>query len=389
MASLFEYLTANGDRHLRQFPFNSADNVLLCLLFALPFERVLGERERQPFPLAAAELLRHQAEWPRFFNHYEDARLLYLAASSARFGGMAVERCVSVTSPREEIQFAAMTCALDDGSDFVVFRGTDDSFAAWKEDLNMCFLSPLPAQLRAVAYLNGAPRDRPMRLGGHSKGGNLAVYAAAFCDGEIRQNIVEVYNNDGPGFSRELMRGAAYQAVRDRIRTYVPQSSIVGMLFEHEENYEVVRCRGAGFFQHILHNWQVGPLGLLTTDRVSGSSRYVSGTLRSWIENSTAQEREALIDALYDILLRVNVETLSQFGENWTGNILALFNSISESDPRIRRMVWEALVSLGRAAAQNLPSPARLGPILGRRHREGPEGGEPERGEPPLPGVRL
>lgn len=142
-----------------------------------------------------------------------------------------------------EKQFSAITILLEDETAFLAFRGTDSSLVGWKEDFNMSFMDAVPAQREAEAYLGmiAVCFDRELRLGGHSKGGNLAVYAAAMCPYEVQSRILAVYNHDGPGFQANMLRREGYQRVLSRVHTFLPQSSVVGMLPEH-----IRFCRSLG-----------------------------------------------------------------------------------------------------------------------------------------------
>ena len=49
----------------------------------------------------------------------------------------------------------------------------------------------------AVEYLENVAKKtkKSIRLGGHSKGGNLAIYAAAFSKDDTRKRIIDIYQN--------------------------------------------------------------------------------------------------------------------------------------------------------------------------------------------------
>lgn len=120
-------------------------------------------------------------------------------------------------------------------------------------------------------------------LGGHSKGGNLAVYAAAFCPAALQERIAAVYNNDGPGFDADVIALPGYQRICARVQTFVPQSSIVGMLLEHEEAYTIIHSTGDGFGQHNLYTWEVLRDRFVTLETVTNGSRFLDRTLKQWL----------------------------------------------------------------------------------------------------------
>ena len=175
----------------------------------------------------------------------------------------------------------------------------------------MSFRQTVPAQLLAVQYLREVVAEYPVpiRLGGHSKGGNLAVFAAARCGPLIQKRILEVYNNDGPGFTGYMMGDPGYLAMVPRIQTYIPQSSVIGMLLEHEEPYQVVKSRSVSLLQHDPYNWEVMGREFITVEEVSKDSRFVDATIKSWFADMTDQERSRLVDVLFTLLGTGGVES--------------------------------------------------------------------------------
>ena len=181
-------------------------------------------------------------------------------AASRRFSDLTLCAYVSRTDEETQTQFSALTILLSDKTAYIAFRGTDDTIVGWKEDFNLAFLPVVPAQKMAAEYLSAAAAalpSHPLRVGGHSKGGNLAVYSAVFCGEAVQNQLMRVYNNDGPGFRTSLLGLPEHRRVADKITTILPESSVVGMLLEHEERYEVVRSTQSGLWQHDGFSWQV------------------------------------------------------------------------------------------------------------------------------------
>ena len=301
MANIFDYLKWRGDLTFTQDPPNAVDALIFSGLSYIRFED----------PMENPVLLRDAAE--TFFSQegceercllQKDLELLRLAAQSRRFGDARLCMYRDMLIPEQETQFAAMTFLLDDGSMFLAFRGTDNSLVGWKEDFNMTFQQTIPAQRLAMQYAREVALEhlRPMRLGGHSKGGNLAVFAAARSSPMIQQRILEVFNHDGPGFTQYLMGDPGYVAIVPRIRTYIPQSSVIGMLLEHEEPFTVIRSKSLGLLQHDLYTWDVLGRGFIPMEEITESSQFVDATLKTWFANMTNQERGQLVDVMYALL---------------------------------------------------------------------------------------
>ena len=178
---------------------------------------------------------------------------------------------------------AALTVLLEDGSAFLAFRGTDGTLVGWKEDFNLSFLDVVPAQLEAADYVQtfAAGFSGPLRLGGHSKGGNLAVAGAALAGMKARDQIRSVWSFDGPGLNAYLLARPGYSELLTRIRSFVPKSSVVGLLLAHEEPYTVVDSDQEGLFQHDPYSWQVQGPGFVRLEEVDPGSRLIDRTLKN------------------------------------------------------------------------------------------------------------
>lgn len=305
MDDLFEYLKWRGDIPFSQVPPTPVDAVIFCELVYIRFGGIVSDDLAHPIFLKdAAKAFLKKPEKERISRTWLDEKLLSAAAESVRFGtaGLAFYRDIHI--PAEETQFAAMAFLLDDGSAFLAFRGTDYSLTGWKEDFNMSFQDSIPAQREALAYTREFTEVWPviLRLGGHSKGGNIAVYAAAKSVPEVQQRILAVYNNDGPGFTESLMGDPGYLAMVPRIRTYIPQSSIIGMLLEHEEPYTVVKSSMAGILQHDIYTWEVRGGDFVHVEEVTEESRFIDGTIKRWVADMDKEERSVLVDKVFGLL---------------------------------------------------------------------------------------
>ena len=290
MANVFDYLKWRGDLSFTQDPPNAVD----ALIFSgLTYIRYGGDVERHPeTPVTlkeAAEAFFGREGHETCCRVEKDLDLLHAAAITRRFGETRICMYRDLLIPEQETQFAAMTFLLDDGSMFLAFRGTDNSLVGWKEDFNMTFQQTIPAQRLAQQYTRDVSQEyfRPMRLGGHSKGGNLAVFAAARSSPMIQEQILEVFNNDGPGFTKYLMGDPGYVSMVPRIRTYVPQSSVIGMLLEHEEPYTVIRSKSIGLLQHDLYTWDVLGKEFIPVEEITEGSQFVDATIKTWFADMT------------------------------------------------------------------------------------------------------
>lgn len=213
----------------------------------------------------------------------------------------------------------------------------------------MSFQQTVPAQRLALQYLRevAAEYEQPLRLGGHSKGGNLAVFAAARSGPLLQQRILEVYNNDGPGFTKYLMGDPGYLDMVPRIRTYIPQSSVIGMLLEHEEPYTVVKSRTVSLLQHDPYSWELMGREFVTVEEITEDSRFLDATIKAWFADMTNQERGRLVDVLFTLLGSGGVDSaMDIFHPKNTLNYLKILSS----DENMRNVLTEEFRGLLEAA---------------------------------------
>ena len=342
VANLFDYLYWRGDLTLDRLPFNPVDGLILSWFASLPLENPMPETLGE----AAAEI----------WVEGEGLRFARMLAESPRFREMKLRYFSEKFSQEEQMQFAAVTVLTGDARAFIAFRGTDATLVGWKEDFNMAFSDEVPAQREAVDYINlvGENIRLPLRVGGHSKGGNLAVYGASLCDRDIQRRIGRVYNFDGPGLSPLVMSSMGHVAVAPRIETFLPESSIVGILLERSAGYHVVKSDAVGVMQHSPYSWQVEPAGFVLLDELGWQSLYADRTIRDWLGGMSGESRETFVNALYEIVESTDAKTVGQIGENWQKSGWSMLNAFAELDLRTKAVLFVSLGRLIRSAARNL-----------------------------------
>lgn len=346
MANIFDYLLWRGDLPLSSHPFHEVDGVILARLAYMPFEYLPAF----PMTLAeAAQCLLAVEDLPVLQK--DDLRLLEDLSKSPRFQNMVLSRYVNELDEESQTQFSAISFRLDDHSSFLSFRGTDNTLIGWKEDFNMCFVCPVPAQTLAVDYLRQAAGEESgvFYLGGHSKGGNLAVYAAAFSG--FGDRVTAIYNYDGPGFDESVLQSPGYQAVYQKVHTYVPQSSIVGMMLSREEAYTIVHStQSTGIWQHDICSWEVQRDHFLCLETVDQSSRFIEHTLKGWIADLDHTQREQFVDAIYAVLSQTNADTLRELTDHWFTSAMAVLRCIKDLDEPTQKLVTQTLLLLAKSA---------------------------------------
>ena len=350
MPNIYDYLQWRGDITLAHAPFCEVDNLILSQLAYADFLGIVPEE-------GAGLTLSDAAE--QYFGIHTDiasarslmqrtARLLKQAAGSKRFGSLTVSHHVNIVDPDEQEQFSAVTFDLGNGTLYVAFRGTDNTLTGWKEDFNLGFKASVPAQHEAVRYLESIAGARSCSLiaGGHSKGGNLAIYASVRCGGAVRERIASVYNNDGPGFGKEFIGSGAYKDMLGRIVTIVPQSSVVGMLLEHEEEYTVIESSQVGLMQHDAFSWEVLGARFIRLESVTKGSRILDETLKSWLESMDDTRRALFVEGLFSIFSETGAETLSALSSDVLGNAGAVLKAIHRMDRETKTPITQTVKSL-------------------------------------------
>jgi len=305
MGNVFDYLKWRGDLTFTQDPPNGVDALIFASLAYIQYGGQVEAQPETPVLLKdAAQAYFALEDCTERMRVKNDLELLRLAAESTRFGHAKLCMYRDLLIPAQETQFAAMTFLLDDGSMMLAFRGTDYSLTGWKEDFNMTFQQTVPAQRLALQYTRDVALEysRPMRLCGHSKGGNLAVFAAARSNPLFQQRILEVYNHDGPGFTDYLMGDPGYKAMVPRIQTRIPQSSVIGMLLEHEEPYTIIKSRTVSILQHDPYSWEVLGRDFIPVQEITQDSLFLDATIKTWFAEMTNQERNQLVDVIFALL---------------------------------------------------------------------------------------
>ena len=350
MPDMFDYLSWRGDIPFSQVPPGPVDALIFTTLSYIEFDGIAPETPYQRVTMAdaAAALLQNPLA-PKKVRLEKDLELLAVAASCPRFQNVGLGFYRDVFAAAENTQFAAMTFYLDDGSAFLAFRGTDKTLVGWREDFNMTFLESIPAQRLAKEYVLefAAASGAPMHLGGHSKGGNLAIYAAAKVPPAIQNRIVRVYNQDGPGFTEKILSEAGYRRMVPKIRTYVPQSSVFGLLLDREEPHTIIRSRQIGIMQHEPYSWEVMGSGFMEEEKLTADSRFLDRTFKTWLAGMTTEERYQFFDTVFDLLMTEEAcRPLDIFKPQ---NLKAYFLSLT-SDGKARKIITSELENLIQSA---------------------------------------
>ena len=362
MANIFDYIWWRGDLDFISSPYNPADNIIFSQLSYLALDGIVpGPDSKDRISISHAAKIYHKGlnkkgEAKIVPQFKEDPDLIKAIGESKRFGDCYLFGYVNYIDTVREVQFSAVCAILNDGSCTVIYRGTDVTLIGWKEDFNMCFRETIPSQLEALNYLEKMSRhtDGSLRVCGHSKGGNLAVYAASQCGRDIQDRITDIYSNDSPGFHENIIKSPGFKAVNDRIHSYVPQSSIIGMLLENSKNYSFVKSRENGILQHIMYSWEFTHNDLVRAEKPTESSRFINKTLREWLSSLDNEHRQEFIEAFYHILTAADVNSFAELENSWFTAVGKVMKSLGQTNESKKKLIKKTLRELFVCAGRNL-----------------------------------
>ena len=314
MLHITDYLKWRGDLSFNERPFTNIDNLIFCQLGYLDLKCIWSEDITEMTFREAVEKLDGKFDYKLAVSSADDDLFTRSCAESERFGTLRITDYVDIVSPADDKQFAAITFHLPDGEKVVVFRGTDDTIVGWKEDFMISY-TRVPAQEEALKYAERViePEDKCI-IAGHSKGANLALYAAAFLDEERQSQIEKVYLNDGPGFCPDILPTDKIEIIKDRIVRITPEFCVVGGIFEVEvpENY-IVKSSGEQMMQHDLHTWGIEGGELLLAETHDPLSEKVNTIFDKFIEKMDMDNREEFVSRIFDTMSEKGSVTIGDF----------------------------------------------------------------------------
>lgn len=345
MSTMKDYIEHYKDISFEEIPFNEVDNLILAQLSyfeftgivpndkgMIPFEQALEEYYiRYPYKPTRKHLIGIDATIYIYHDLYHGKRYKDLQLSNY------------VNEIDEQQQFSALLIHFPNRMVYVSYSGTDDSIIGWEEDFNMAYLFPVPSQKRAITYINSAInwRDRKIYIGGHSKGGNLAMVAAMYAKASIRSRIHTVFNNEGPGFSKEIVESKAYQLMSKKMKMYVPSDSVIGMLFYHPENYIVVSSNAKGILQHDGNTWECFGGHFIRAKRTRESIQNEM-KIKRWINYYDFKEREKIVVNFFQVLKKSGIEKKSQLDNLTIRKVITMVNQFRIVPPEEKEILVDA-----------------------------------------------
>ena len=321
-------------------------------LLRAPFSAITLKQMDEVLHGGADSACQHQVHAVNFTDPAIMHSFVRTVAANPRFSGLRVGAFAERFDTDEQTQTAALTFLLPDGTLVLSFRGTDDSLVGWKEDFNMAFQYPVPAQRMAADYICAVAKLWPgdMILTGHSKGGNSAVYAAMNAPAKIRKRITAVYSLDGPGFPEHVVTSEPYLSTVSKVHKIVPDSSIIGMVLETLEPCVVVKADCEGLMQHFAFAWQVDGDAFVRVDDIAPSSHEFNSSFNRWMTSLSREEREHAVDALFQVIHASGTTTFSGLIASMPLSLPSMIGAIVGLTPDERKHLMEAMRMLAAAA---------------------------------------
>jgi len=360
--TIWDYLQWRGDLLMTQDGFNEVDNLLLCIVSYIDFRRITQLYSfdvTQAMSIGDVCGLLTEKDEQRGLSPEDYIPVMRAMAATPRFRDVKMFAFEDSYDEEKVMQFSAVSFLLPDESVFVAYRGTDTTLVGWIEDFNMSFMTAIPAQLRATEYaveVAGHTGRRALRLGGHSKGGNLAAWAAIHLPQKLQEKrLVAAYNNDGPGFDQSVLDSDGYRRVAHKIFTYIPESSLVGMLLEHAEDYVIVDSTNRSLMQHEPLSWNVRGKQFIYLSQRTEAARLSDSVIREWLAGLSREERQAFVETLHQLLsVGGKVKTLDELHAGGLSSGLALIKEYAGADEEKKKMLSDLMGRLAVDAREEL-----------------------------------
>ena len=248
----------------------------------------------------------------------ERHELSQVIADAPRFQSLKFFGVVSVWDKDTTKQFAAVTVEVEPSVRLVVFRGTDETLIGWKEDFLMTYSPLVAAQTDAKEYLakQASLWGGDLMVSGHSKGGNLAIYAAATQEEDVQLRIVDIFCFDSPGLYRSVLETKGYQNIVPLAMRYIPQDSLVGLMLESEVPYVIVKSNATGAMQHSAMTWEIEDGQFIKMEKLTKNSQLNDQTFKKWTESVSDEELELFWNVFFELLFSVGIDTVNDlYGE--------------------------------------------------------------------------
>ena len=374
--NLMDYLTMRGDLSFGQSDFNSVDALILSQIVYNNIEGLVSKEFNQKITLAelaerfiSTDDFEERCNMGAMINPLTP-ELLRLAAKSRRFSNVKVCAFINKIDEKALEQFCALTYQIEKDRYVIAFRGTDDTIVGWYEDFNLGYMPEIPAQKDTRQYIAGAMAALKGHfiLTGHSKGGNLSVFGGMSLPKKSLARLDAVYNFDGPGFFAPVYERPEYKQIKDRIFAFFPDFCVVGMMFEHVNQYKIVECSADGILQHDPFAWNVMGPEFEAAQGFDEASQIFYSSFNAWANTMTDDERKKFIDSFFSVIYASGAKTNYEIDQNKIvcgGKMLAKLAELSEEE---RKAFKKAIKVFIKVVKDEIPMFTVFKPLVISRH---------------------
>lgn len=348
MSDIYDYIEEKGDRLFSEEAFTEVDALVFAWLSYFEIEK-LADAGVECRGMNLSDLVKKSEEVLGEFRRPDKlvklvstvtgAWMLSKAAQKRRYSDVVIGDFKTIFDPQNSIQFSATSYDIGSDLEVVAFRGTDTSVAGWKEDCLTSFSKVVPSQDLALKYLNSCrPSTRKIILSGHSKGGNLAIYATAKGNRRIVSRIDAVYNFDGPGFCFDIRKAKNFPGIQGCIHSFIPGSSVVGMLLNHMDDYKIVSSSNVGIMQHYAFYWKIEDGKFVTQKKLSASSRSMEQAVRQWLKGLSFEDRRDFVETVFSVFEDAGIEDFNALSAAGFRKMREIFSQMKNLDDQTRSM---------------------------------------------------
>ncbi|MBO4495556.1 MAG: DUF2974 domain-containing protein [Clostridiales bacterium] len=343
-------------RSFDEFPFTPIDALIFAEATYFQWEYILSNIWTAEWPYGASDSLflgdmPDTRDLPVFGQYTADTpqntKMIDAIRTNPRYSNVSISHFCARTDEKEEIQFAAMCFHLTDSLCYIAFRGTDGTWIGWKEDFQLSYRYPVSAQKEASRYISYLERELAPELefyvGGHSKGGNLAIYGATGSTDAFKSRIRKIYSFDGPGFSFRLHDTDEYKKIAQKVEHLVPQSSFVGMLLTSAPGTKYISNRNLWLVQHSPFTWDIDSEDFVYVAKLDSNAQARIAAIHSWLDDLSYEDRESFTEMLYKIGTASGATNLFQPKVSWAKKMSYFIEATKATDSKSRARIMETL----------------------------------------------
>ncbi len=363
MSNFLDYISWRGDISFKVSPFNQVDSIILCQILYAELDTIVSDTLSKKIKLSTLSDIYFAKNLNEcnlgIFVNENTAETLKAAGASPRFKDIQLCAYINTICEETKTQFSAITALLPTKEVCVIFKGTDDTILGWEESFSLAYKTPIQGQEYASQYLSTVCQKfkKNIQVMGHSKGANLAVYAASNIKKVDENKITVIYDNDGPGFLEEALNNENYLRILPKVQSIVPEGSLVGNLLKRKNTPMYIESTGTtGITQHHLHTWQIIGTDFIKVEKQSLASEVSSKTVDTWLSSLSREERENFLNIVFGLLEETGSKTLIELQDSWLKNSVTFITSMSKLDKETKSQIYAILKVFFQALHVNFPS---------------------------------